>query len=208
VAASQTRRRGLLGLEDGKNVNKFARARLGGGGCCYNANDCEYGSVPGSTQMGNVGYENLWGMSMEANRECSGHWRTATSTGALLLAICFLIGCGSSSPEKTVGTVKVIVTFGDEPITNGAIEMVVVGEGKGAFGNLDSTGTVRLTDVEVGNYTVSVVPPTAPDPDPSKPLVPVKEYANIPSKFRTEATSPLKATVVEGSNEFKFDLKE
>lgn len=145
---------------------------------------------------------------MEVYREWSGHCRTATSAGALLLAICFLIGCGSSTSDKTVGSVKVVVTFGDEPITEGAIEMVVVGEGKGAFGDLDSSGTVHLTDVEVGNYTVSVVPPAAPDPDPSKPLAPVKEYTNIPIKFRTETTSPLKATVVEGSNEFKFDLKE
>jgi len=145
---------------------------------------------------------------MGAYREYSGHWRTAALTGVLLLAICFLIGCGSSIPEKTVGTVKIIVTFGDEPVTKGAIEMVVIGEGKGAFGDLDNTGTVLLTDVEVGNYTVSVVPPAEPDPDPDKPLAPVKEYANIPMKFRTEVTSPLKAAVVEGSNEFKFDLKE
>ena len=49
--ATQTKPPGLPG-ELGENS---PRARRGVGGRCYNRGDCEFGSVPGSAHLGNVG---------------------------------------------------------------------------------------------------------------------------------------------------------
>lgn len=144
---------------------------------------------------------------MQCLRRNAAEWRRVVPAGALLLSVCFLWGCGSGV-DKKVGSVRVVVTHDGEPVTEGSVQMVIAGEGKGAFGDLDATGAVSFENVETGNYTVAVYPPAPPEPDPEKPSPPAKEYTNIPERFRSEATSPLKAEVKEGANEFQFDLKE
>lgn len=80
-------------------------------------------------------------------------------------------------------------------------------QAQGAFGDLNSTGVVEFPNVEVGNYTVLIFPPAPLDPDPTKRSPPSKDYSNIPSKFRNQLTSTLKADVAEGPNKFTFELK-
>ena len=123
--------------------------------------------------------------------------------GAALLAS----GCGSGEPVKLTGTVTVKITSGGDTVTAGAVQLVAPGEGKGAFGQLNEQGVVQLENVETGDYTVTVVPPAPLDPDPENPSPPA-DHSNIPAAVRDQTTSPLKATVSEGNNDFTFDLMQ
>lgn len=150
-------------------------------------------------------------------------------TGAVLCAVAFrwsrnllctglictsglLAGCGTSGATKPTGSVTVSITSGGQPVPGGAVQLVgaTTGKesGKGAFGDLDAAGSVKFPGVEVGTYTVTVMPPAPLDPDPSKPSPPPKNYSNIPPKFHSQTTSTLKAEVKPGDNKFAFDLKQ
>tara|TARA_R110002111_G_scaffold144910_2_gene211241 strand:- start:46860 stop:47294 length:435 start_codon:yes stop_codon:yes gene_type:complete len=126
---------------------------------------------------------------------------------AFLSVFCVFAGCGPSEPEKVIGTVAISVTHAGKPVTEGSVSMIEIGSSKSAYGTLNETGNITIENVEVGNYTVSILPPPLPPADPSQPSVPMKKYLNIPDKFRSETTSPLTAEVKEGANEFQFELK-
>lgn len=131
-----------------------------------------------------------------------------TSLPLLLIgAVLLLCGCGSGEPEKVTGTVTIKITSGGDTVTAGAVQLVAPGEGKGAFGQLNEQGVVQLENVETGDYTVTVVPPAPLDPDPENPSPPA-DHSNIPAAVRDQTTSPLKATVSEGNNDFTFDLMQ
>jgi hypothetical protein len=121
-------------------------------------------------------------------------------TAAILLS-----GCGGAAPHNPTGTAKVHVAYGDQPVSEGSVQLVSPGNGKGSFGSLDAKGEATLTGVETGTYTVVVFPPAASDPDPQRPEAP-KQYPNIPAKFRNQSTSPLKAEVKAGENDIRVDL--
>jgi hypothetical protein len=119
-----------------------------------------------------------------------------------------MAGCGSSADETgPTGAVTIQVNYGGEPVAGASVQIVVPGTAKSAFADLDEVGSVSIPGVQTGTYTVSVMPPAPEAPDPEKPSPP-QTFPNIPQKFRTETTSPLKAEVKEGDNSFEFDLKE
>jgi hypothetical protein len=63
--------------------------------------------------------------------------------------------------------------------------------------------------VVVGNYLVVITPPIhIVDTDPGRsPPAPVEKPApNIPPKYRMQGSTPLKAPVKPGQNEFNFDM--
>tara|TARA_R110002095_G_scaffold200403_1_gene180624 strand:+ start:2878 stop:3258 length:381 start_codon:yes stop_codon:yes gene_type:complete len=122
---------------------------------------------------------------------------------SLLLSI--LSGC-SNTPhgDKVTGTAVVKVTFGGEPVTEGFVNFENPNTGLGGGAELEASGMATVPSIPVGDYTVSVIPPLPPDNDPNPKM---KEYDNLPIKFRS-STSTLKATIKEGSNEFAFELKE
>ena len=149
---------------------------------------------------------------VKAYREQTMKSREALKFGVLLLAVLLLAVlsfCGRSStePYESAGKVTVNVNYGGAPVTSGFVHMVIPGEGKSAYGELNEVGVVTFEKVRTGNYTVSVAPPAPADPDPEKPTIP-QEAPNIPKKFRSEATSSLKADVQEGENKFSFELKQ
>lgn len=99
------------------------------------------------------------------------------------------------------------ITNNGEPFTFGRVDLATTRPGLGTGDELNSSGSVNLKMVPVGEYTVIVVPkpmvvvPDVPTSDGGKaPL--------IPEKARSEKTSPFKVDVKEGSNEFQFDLKD
>ena len=127
----------------------------------------------------------------------------------LMLSLVMLAGCGDSGPPRITGSVKITVMYDNKPVTEGEVSMVVPNSGKGASGTLGADGTVTIDEVEVGDYVVSVTPPSPPDPDPENPAPPAKAYDNLPEKFRSETTSTLKASVkADVENTFTFELKE
>ena len=122
----------------------------------------------------------------------------------LTLALCAM-GCGPDGPPR--GTVSGVVTYKDKPVTEGQVVFSAPERGQGAMANLDSTGKYSIPEgIEVGEYKVMVTPPpsnvAAGGPKPA-----LKVYTNLPEQYRNEATTDLKANVVEGENTFNFDLK-
>ncbi len=119
------------------------------------------------------------------------------------------IGCSAGPPGKATGNATITVTFGGEPVGEGMVSLQnKAGEGGGA--PLNSKGVASLYNVALGDYVVTVTPPVVgvAAPDPGKPKVTIKEYANIPANVRRTETSPLKATIKAGTNELKFELKQ
>jgi hypothetical protein len=122
-----------------------------------------------------------------------------------------MAGCGR---KGDYGTVSGTVTFNGQPVSEG---MVVFFEPElrvyqGARIQPDGRYSVTMSDgpgVPVGQYQVAVMPPVIESPG-SKAFGPlaVKEYRNIPLKYRNPRTSPLKLAVVEGDNPpFDIDMK-
>jgi hypothetical protein len=124
-----------------------------------------------------------------------------------LLTSSLLSGCGAAAPhsQKVSGSVVAKVTFGGEPIKEGVISLVNNQTGLGGGGPLGSDGTTSIRMVPVGQYVVTVTPPSLIGSDPNPEA---RDFPNLPGKFRSEATSTLKAEVKQGSNRLEFDLKE
>lgn len=123
----------------------------------------------------------------------------------------FLAGCGKSAPHsgEAQGEVVVTVKYGGAPVVEGRVDLNDEATGKGGGAELDDQGVARIGDVAVGSYTVTVLPPPPdPTPVPDGQRAPAgKKYLDIPVPYRKISTSPLRAEVKEGSNEFEFDLK-
>jgi len=128
---------------------------------------------------------------------------------ALGLACLAVAGCGR---KGDYGTVRGTVTFNGQPVSEG---MVVFFEPQlmvyqGARIQADGSYSVAMSDgpgVPVGEYRVAVMPPVIESPG-SKAFGPmtVKEYRNIPLKYRNPRSSPLKLSVAEGDNP-PFDIE-
>ena len=128
-----------------------------------------------------------------------------------ILSSFVLVGCGQEPGSgKPRGTITISITYGDEPVTEGTVSLEDPVTAEGGGGELNDKGTATIQGVVLGDYTVTVVPPD-PDPippEPGQPAPKMKNFLNIPQKFRIAKTSPLKAEVKEGTNEFQFELKE
>ncbi len=129
-----------------------------------------------------------------------------TLVATLFPLLIVLAGC-SGSEVRPSGTVSGTVTFGGEPVTEGQVQFNSEELGVGALAKLDSAGKFTIeAPLALGKYTVTVLPP--PLPAPEEGVEPeIKEYPNIPEKYRTESTTDLTAEVKEGDNHFPFDMK-
>lgn len=129
----------------------------------------------------------------------------------LLLGI-LLAGCGGSG-KGPAGTVSGKVTFQGAPVTEGNVTFVKVGGGGSGAGVIQADGNYSAKGIDggipVGEYVAVVVPPEVTiDRGPNtSPETGFKEMKNIPAKYRSEATSDLKVTIREGSNDFNIDMK-
>ncbi len=130
----------------------------------------------------------------------------------LRVLLCLILGltsgCGTSS-QLPSGSVNGRVTFQGAPVTAGVVNLMSKTRGVGASGALGPNGDYVISEpVEVGEYKVIVTLPPPPPPRPEDgPPKPPQAVTNIPSKYRSEATSDLTATVEEGANALDFDLQ-
>ena len=127
------------------------------------------------------------------------------------VALCcgFLAGCDSGAGAgKQTGNVTITVTYEGKPVADGRVDLDNVKGGSAGGGELSKEGIVKITDLPVGEYSVIVVPPLPTPQVPGEAYVKPSERLDIPEKFRASTTSPLKATIKTGSNEYKFELKE
>jgi hypothetical protein len=133
---------------------------------------------------------------------------------ALVLATLFLLilvaGC-SSGPA--VGQVSGKVTFKGKPVTEGRITFFNAKAGYNADVVLGKDGRYTIETPEgglmVGDYVVTITPLMHlinPEPTKTPPAPEWKPAPNIPMRYRSEMTSPLKVTVKEGPQELNFDM--
>jgi hypothetical protein len=122
------------------------------------------------------------------------------------------LGCGEGPPPT--GSVNGTVTYKGQPVTSGAAMLENAEQGTIAAGELDASGKFRVEGLRLGEYVVTIVPPPVEMPnenssfDGTKALVAPKVVApkDIPAKFASSQTSPLRHTIVEGESEFSIDL--
>jgi len=137
--------------------------------------------------------------------------RSTWLTSVVLAGLALTGGACNSGPP--VGDVKGRVTFEGKPVAEGNISFFNSKLGAGADAPLASDGTfaikTQVRGLPVGDYVVFITPETYLDKsDPhTPPSLVEKNPANIPKKYRRQGTSPLKATVEPGKNEFDFDMK-
>ena len=123
----------------------------------------------------------------------------------LLLALTCVatLGCGSELPSTVSGK----VTFGGAPLTKGTVTFAPQGEGRIAYGEIDSSGnyTVRtLNDqgMQLGEYNVTIIATgEAPASDVPPPLI-------TPAKYANAKTSGFTASIKPGPNTFDFALEK
>lgn len=139
--------------------------------------------------------------------------RTLAASLAFLLSAgsVGLSGCGQSEAGSTkpAGDIRITVTIGGSPVSEGRVDVSTDKGGDAAGGELNASGVATLKNVPRGMYVVTVQPPL-PNPAPPAPgeAAPAKPDAQkIPPKFHRFATSPLRAEVKEGTAEYQFDLK-
>jgi hypothetical protein len=136
--------------------------------------------------------------------------------GVLLAAFPLVVvaGCGKQPPAA--GSVAGRVTFESQPVAAGHVVFENPGQGWLRAAPLDSDGRYNLPEVRVGDYTVTIQPPEPNRPNEATSMpaeiraqmatVKYVDPKNIPRQFRSVQTSPLKRSVVPGSNEFDFEL--
>lgn len=126
-----------------------------------------------------------------------------------IMCTCWIAGCGgTTSPEVgPAGTVTGTVTYKNEPVTEGSVQLYSTETGKSGMAELGEGGKFTLADpLPVGKYKVSVMPPSEPPPTSPTP-VPMKKYDNIPEKYRTELTTDLSADIKEGENSLTLNME-
>lgn len=138
-------------------------------------------------------------------------WLLSFSSFALPLIVMMTAGCGGADrgPQAQL-TGK--VTFVGQPVPEGTVQLAKVGGGAGAAANINSDGSYRVVAVDPlppGEYQIVIVPPMIEDASNpnSSPVQKPKEMEQIPTRYRTAKTSPLKATLKEGANTADFDLE-
>ena len=130
---------------------------------------------------------------------------------ASLLVLIVLPGCGGDgAPPRYPVSGK--VTYQGQPVPEGIVNFIKVGGGAEAA-TLTADGTFDFKPIEglpAGDYQVFIIPPETMNtpPTPDRPNTPVKEFPNIPKKYRLAASSELTATVAaKDENKLTFDMK-
>jgi hypothetical protein len=126
-------------------------------------------------------------------------------------ALCgLLVGCGSKGPAT--GSVEGQITHNNQPVTQGNVVYENAERGWAYVAPLDSEGRYRLANVNLAEFKVCIKPVEAKAADETGgaagviPTAAGADPANIPTEYRSSQTTRLKATVVEGSNSFNYDL--
>lgn len=131
----------------------------------------------------------------------------ATILGCVALAA---VGCGRG---EVLGKVSGQVKFRGRPVTEGVIVFSNAEKGVHITADLNREGRYIVEmakgyGLPLGDYQVTINPPL-PDTPPVGPIpkVKVKEYPDIPVKYRRAETSGLTLTVQAGENPFDVDLR-
>ena len=130
----------------------------------------------------------------------------------LVVAFASCLGCGESAPPT--GSVNGTVTYKGQPVGSGTAVLENAAEGNISVGELDDGGKFQIDGLRLGEYVVAIVPPPVELPnensafDGTKAMAATKVVApkDIPLKFTSSQTSPLRHTIVEGETVLSIEL--
>jgi hypothetical protein len=110
-----------------------------------------------------------------------------------------------------MGNVEGKVTFQSAAVGEGHVLFKNHSRGLVRTAQLNADGTFQLDKVPVAEYVVTVIPPESELPNETTgfrgPInVSMPDPKNIPARFRSATTSPLRSAVVEGENRLDFEL--
>lgn len=126
----------------------------------------------------------------------------------IVAALGLVVGCGGS--ELSTGTVSGTVTHDDGPLTGAYVNFFNSEHGTGGGAPIGANGEFAFDQpLRVGEYIVTIVPPSAPPPLPAGDgqSAAAIDPPEIPDKYRSEATSDLRVQVEEGENSFDLALQ-
>jgi len=129
----------------------------------------------------------------------------------VFLVVPVLVGCGGAGGGSKTGTVSGTVTLSGSPFTEGRVSLYSPKASAGAQGTLDNDGKFTVDGaLPVGEYTVSVLPPSPPDPQPGvAPVLPKSPaQGGIPVKYRNATTSGLTFQVEPGKNTLDVKMEK
>lgn len=125
---------------------------------------------------------------------------------AVLGGIAGTVGCGNSSGPP-MGTVQGQVTFQGNPVKEGAVTLYSSEMGIGISEELNGDGTYQTQQpIQVGEYIVTVLPPSEPPPVEASPITVRREFRDIPERYRDARKSGLRMEVTEGTNSFDIEM--
>ncbi len=132
--------------------------------------------------------------------------RTLLTGTTILSTTMFLTGCGGgASDQPKIAPVAGVVTMDGEPLAGASVQFFSE-NGRPSAGVTNADGRYELVYIEnqkgavLGNHVVRI----STQNDEEDPLG-MQGTETVPAKYNSKST--LTATVVEGANEFNFDLQ-
>jgi hypothetical protein len=115
-----------------------------------------------------------------------------------------LVGCGGAYDASVTGT----VTLDGEPLVGGHVTFLAVREGATAYGRTMLDGSYELQTgremgLQPGEYVVTVVATTTPDPGDDEQIGELL----TPARYNHADTSGLRFTVERGRNQIDLPLQ-
>ena len=128
----------------------------------------------------------------------------------LVAASAALFGCGAD--DEVRGRISGKVTFQGQPVSEGLVLFSSNERGINMNATLKPDGSYEIimakgAGLPLGTYKVCVSPPPMFFPIGASSPPKVKEYPNIPKKYRKFLTSGLTVTIEEGDNPFDIDMQ-
>jgi len=153
---------------------------------------------------------------------------TANRRTLLIVPLCLVLASGclgskSNAPAKISGA----ITYNGKPVTGGSISFLPE-TGPGYSAVIDDQGTYAITDMPIGDMTVSIETDSAKAKQQARPytdggaghkqtMSPSQEnadtapkivYVKIPAKYNNPKTSGLSVDVKAGRQVHNFELKD
>lgn len=135
---------------------------------------------------------------------------TTLQCGLWSAAALLAIGCGGSGgpgADKVRRDVVVTVTYEGTPVVAGQIDFQNPATGDAGGGEINAEGQATISGLPVGAYTVAILPPQVVVVPGVNDRENVSEPPDIPQKYRSLTTSPLKAEITEQNYKVAFELE-
>lgn len=131
----------------------------------------------------------------------------------VLVALGCASGCGDKGPPT--GAVQGTITYRGQAVREAFVIFENTAKGWTRSATLNADGSYQHGEVPVAEYVVCVIPPEPKLPDETSGVrvrgdsvapPPMPDPENIPRRFRTRQSTPLRANIVKGTNRCDFEL--